>query len=185
MGTTTYTFTTGGAAFTRFTGAATGYTDFLASGTGGFAFSGRGLLNTLDLTTAPAGTEVEVNRNSSASPGLVLRLAGPAGKRFDTFSDIQYFAGHVAFVSPVRVRQTALPRATVGVMYSLQLNGAGGLAPYRDWSVESGSLPPGLTLSGNGLLSGTPTAPGTYSFVVTLVDSHDIPGGTRITIVVK
>ena len=126
-----------------------------------------------------------MNRNSAARPGDVLRLAGPAGKRFDRFSDIQYFAGQVTFVSPVRIRQTTLPNAKLGVLYSLQLKGAGGAAPYGDWFVERGLLPPGLTLSGNGVLSGTPTAPGTYSFVVTLVDAHNIPGATRITIVVK
>ena len=186
MGTTTYTFSAGGAAFTRFTGATTGNTDFLASGTGGYAFNGRGSPNTLDLSTSPAKTVVKVNRNSTANPGQVSKLnPGAAGKTFDTFSDIQYFAGHVAFVSPVRTRQTTLPHATLGVTYSQQLIGAGGTAPYRDWSVESGALPPGLTLSATGVVSGTPTATGTYSFVVTLVDAHNIPGATRITIVVK
>ncbi len=186
VGTTTYTFATGGAAFTRFTGATTGNTDFLAGGTGGYAFNGGGSPNTLDLSTCPAGTVVRVNRNAAANPGHVSKLnPGAAGKTFDTFADVQYFAGHVAFISPVRVRQTTLPHATLGVTYSLQLNGAGGAAPYRDWSVENGALPPGLTLSASGVVSGTPTAPGTFSFVVTLVDAHDIPGATRITLVVK
>ena len=185
-GTTTYTFSAGGAAFTRFTGAATGNTDFLASGIGGYTFNGLGSPNTLDLSTSPSKTVVKVNRNSTANPGQVSKLnPGVAGKTVDTFSDIEYFAGHVAFVSPVRTRQTTLPHATLGVTYSLQLVGAGGTAPYRDWSVESGALPPGLTLSATGVVSGTPTAPGTFSFVVTLVDAHNIPGATRITIVVK
>ena len=42
VGTTTYTFSAGGAAFTRFTGATTGNTDFLASGAGGYTFNGIG-----------------------------------------------------------------------------------------------------------------------------------------------
>jgi hypothetical protein len=185
VGTTTYTFTTGGAAFTRFTGATNGNTDFLASGAGGYAFNGRGTPNTLDLSASPAGTVVTVNRNSAAKPGHVSKLnAGVAGKRFDTFTDVQYFAGAVSFVSPVRARPTTLPHATLGAMYSVQLNGAGGTSPYRDWSVENGSLPPGLTLSASGVLSGIPTATGTFSFVVTLVDAHNIVGATRFTLVV-
>jgi hypothetical protein len=186
VGTTTYTFSAGGAAFTRFTGATTGNTDFLASGSGGYAFKALGSPNRLDLSAAPAGTRVRVNRNSIQTPGVVLRLAaGSGGKKFDTFSDIQYFAGHVAFTSQVHVQQTTLRHATVGVLYSVQLIGAGGAAPYRDWSDENGLLPPGLTLSASGVVSGTPTATGTYSFVVTLVDGHNIVGATRITLVVK
>ncbi len=34
------------------------------------------------------------------------------------------------------------------------------------WSVQSGALPPGVALSANGLLAGTPTAEGSYQFVV-------------------
>src|SRR5947207_2454319 len=33
------------------------------------------------------------------------------------------------------------------------------------WSVEQGSLPPGVTLSADGVLAGTPTAEGSYQFV--------------------
>ena len=36
----------------------------------------------------------------------------------------------------------------------------------RPWSIDSGSLPPGVTLSPTGLLAGTPTAEGSYQFVV-------------------
>ncbi len=34
------------------------------------------------------------------------------------------------------------------------------------WSVQSGALPPGVTLSASGVLSGTPTSEGSYGFVV-------------------
>jgi large repetitive protein len=42
------------------------------------------------------------------------------------------------------------------------------------WSVEQGALPPGLTLSADGLLAGTPAAEGSYQFVV----RADIQNGT-------
>lgn len=61
--------------------------------------------------------------------------------------------------------------ATVGVAYSQSIAGAsGGTSPYT-YTRTSGSLPPGITLASNGLLSGTPTAGGSYSFVVTATDS--------------
>lgn len=65
-----------------------------------------------------------------------------------------------------------LPSGTAGTAYSLQFQATGGTAPYQ-WSVASGStLPTGLTLSGTGLLSGTPTVQKTYTFGITVTDSE-------------
>lgn len=58
---------------------------------------------------------------------------------------------------------TALPGGKVGEAYSRTL-AATGSVPIT-WSLESGSLPAGLTLSGN-TISGTPTAAGTFTFTV-------------------
>ncbi|MBM3116683.1 putative Ig domain-containing protein [Jeongeupia naejangsanensis] len=60
---------------------------------------------------------------------------------------------------------------TVGVAYSQSLGGAsGGTAPYI-YTLETGSLPAGLTLASNGLLSGTPTGHGTFNFTIKATDS--------------
>src|SRR5450631_4148652 len=56
----------------------------------------------------------------------------------------------------VTINAAILPSAKVGVAYSQQLTATGGTGTYI-WSVVSGSLPPGLTLSNSGLLSGTAT----------------------------
>jgi large repetitive protein len=50
------------------------------------------------------------------------------------------------------------------------LTASGGTPPYN-WSVLSGSLPPGLSLTGAGQLTGTPASPGVYTFVVRAADS--------------
>ena len=42
--------------------------------------------------------------------------------------------------------------------------------------VAAGALPPGLTLSSAGVLSGAPTTPGTYNFSLTAADSSGAPG---------
>lgn len=68
------------------------------------------------------------------------------------------------------VSTTNVPAAQVSTFYSVQLEAIGGPTPYT-WSVSSGALPPGVTLSTNGLLSGTPTQAGTFSFVVSVRDS--------------
>jgi hypothetical protein len=186
VGTSLYAFTTGGAAFTSFTGATTGNTTFLASGTGGYRYIGQGTPNTLNLSAAPPGAVVTVNGNSVAQPGSVTKLtAGMGGTTSDAFADIQFFVGHVSIVSPVKAQPSKLPHASVGAAYMQQLTGVGGTAPYADWSVESGSLPTGLSLSSSGLLSGTPSVRGSFTFVVTLVDMHNVPGATTFTLVVN
>jgi hypothetical protein len=60
---------------------------------------------------------------------------------------------------------TSLANGAVGVTYpaAQQLIGSGGTAPYT-FTLYSGSLPPGLSLSSGGLISGTPTTTGVYAF---------------------
>jgi hypothetical protein len=77
------------------------------------------------------------------------------------------------FTSPlcptITLAPTSLPGGTVGAAYSQQLtaSGAAGEQEYT-FSVSGGALPFGLTLNRDtGLLSGTPTAAGTYRFTIT------------------
>jgi len=69
------------------------------------------------------------------------------------------------------VATTTLPNANIGSAYSKTLTATGGVTPYSNWQVSSGSLPPGLSLAAStGVISGTPTALGTSSFSVTVAD---------------
>ena len=61
------------------------------------------------------------------------------------------------------------PDGNPGSPYSYQFTVSGPPAPLV--SVTAGALPPGLTLSSSGLVSGVPTARGTYSFTVTAAGS--------------
>jgi hypothetical protein len=75
-------------------------------------------------------------------------------------------------LNPVKITTGALPGATSGVAYSATLAAKGGTPPYT-WSVTSGALPPGLSLSGSGVISGKPTTKGTFSFTVKVTDTSN------------
>ena len=79
----------------------------------------------------------------------------------------------ITVVQPVAITTLALPNGVTNAVYSMTLTAAGGSLPYT-WSKTSGSLPPGLELSG-GVISGTPTTTGTFNFVVQVSD-----GGTPV-----
>ncbi|HEU5003864.1 MAG TPA: putative Ig domain-containing protein [Actinomycetota bacterium] len=65
---------------------------------------------------------------------------------------------------PVFTADTPTTPASAGTAYSYSFTASGSPAPT--FSLTSGTLPPGLTLNATGVLSGTPTTGGTYSFVV-------------------
>ncbi len=67
----------------------------------------------------------------------------------------------------------SLAAGTVGTAYNQTLTASGGTSPYT-FSV-SGTLPAGLTLSSGGVLSGTPTVAGSYSFQIVATDSSTGP----------
>ena len=72
---------------------------------------------------------------------------------------------------PLTITTTSLANGTQNVPYSASLAANGGTPPYT-WSITSGSLPTGLGLdSGTGVISGTPTATGAFSFTVKVTDS--------------
>jgi large repetitive protein len=58
---------------------------------------------------------------------------------------------------------------TVGTPYSVHFFADGGVQPYT-WSLVNGRFPTGLRLDRSGLLSGTPTAAGMFSFTVRVTD---------------
>jgi len=65
----------------------------------------------------------------------------------------------------------------VGTPLSGYASASGGVAPYT-WSILAGSLPPGVTLSSSGSLSGAPTQAGVYDVVFRVQDSHNVNGVT-------
>jgi len=69
----------------------------------------------------------------------------------------------------------------VGVTYAAQIQVTGGTAPY---SFTASALPDGLVLSNTGAVSGTPTAPGSSSFTVSVTDSKGLTGSGNFGITI-
>ena len=86
--------------------------------------------------------------------------------------------------APLAITTTSLPNGIMNMAYLATLTADGGALPYT-WSIINGTLPAGLTLnSGNGVISGTPTVLGTFSFTVQVSDvgSHTATKALSITI---
>src|SRR5689334_11733595 len=77
----------------------------------------------------------------------------------------------------------SLPSAPANSAFNASLSASGGMPPYA-WSVASGSLPAGLTLSGSGAISGTPTTPGNYSFMTQVKDASSQSASKSISMIV-
>lgn len=70
-----------------------------------------------------------------------------------------------------------------GEAYSQTLQAQGGVGTLT-WGFTGGSLPPGLTLSTGGVLSGTPTLAGSYIVTLTATDSLGLQGTLQVTIII-
>ena len=116
--------------------------------------AGNGVIAGTPTATGVSTFTVSVSDNSSPvqtkSTTLSLTVAGPR----------------------LTITSSTLAAATVGVAYTQTLVASGGTLP-NTWSITSGSLPGGLSLSSGGVISGTPTATGTYKITFTVTDSSN------------
>ena len=88
------------------------------------------------------------------------------------------------YACPFTITTTSLPEAMVGYRYRETLSSSGGTPPIH-WSISSGSLPSGLNLASDGIISGTPIEIGNYSFTVEAVEKfgarEEKPLSLRVT----
>jgi large repetitive protein len=124
--------------------------------------------------------------SGSFPPGLSVSSEGTisgtptAAGRYDFYLTVRYDKGpgcgktpsddrFVINVNPqvqrLIVATSGLPDATINQAYTAPALSASG-GTVSSWSLASGTLPTGLTLGSNGVISGTPTQSGVFTFTV-------------------
>jgi uncharacterized repeat protein (TIGR01451 family) len=90
-------------------------------------------------------------------------------------------AGSAGKCKTLAIPTQQLSAAQVGASYSQQLEAIFGSTPLS-WLVVAGTLPAGITLSTDGLLSGTPTQGGSFPFTVRVADSSNATAEKSFTL---
>ena len=86
--------------------------------------------------------------------------------------------------STITLSPATLPDGKNHQAYSKTITASGGSSPYT-FTVTSGTLPAGLTLSSAGILSGTPTHDATYSFTIQAQDTYLCTGSKAYTLKIR
>lgn len=122
--------------------------------------------------TLPAGLQLNTSTGALVGTPSTSGTSSFTVKVTDTSSPVQTktAALSIAVAAPVSIVTTSLPNAKAAVDYSTTLGAKGGVAPYT-WSLASGTLPTGLSLSSAGIISGTSSAVGTKSLTFSVHDS--------------
>jgi hypothetical protein len=138
------------------------YTWFVDAGTlpAGLSLSDRGIISGTPDTEQTARFTARVRSGDGQSAARELSITVTAS----------------APTASVSIRTTLLPPGIVGLVYNPLLRANVSNSSPVSWSLTSGSLPPGVSLAGNGGLSGRPTQPGSFTFSV-----RAIAGGASAT----
>lgn len=138
-----------------------------------------------DLTN-PDLTNASITLGPGETAEVTLRIQAPTKAQAVNFATsiqpapvAQAISTNSTAITPTAaliVTTLSAPQAQVGALYNLQLASVGG-APGSalTWSLAAGSLPPGLNLSPAGVISGTPTTLGSFTFTVNVADSEVPP----------
>ncbi|MBI1759886.1 MAG: VCBS repeat-containing protein [Acidobacteria bacterium] len=128
----------------------------------------------------PGGGGVSANGNTSVNGTLGQGLsATSSGGQYSVSS------GFVSNTCPaITLTTTSLPNGTVNAAYNQTLAASGGTGSYT-FTLSTGSLPNGVTLSGAGVLSGIPLASGAFNFSVAATDGQSCTGARTYTLTIN
>jgi hypothetical protein len=135
----------------------------------------------------PNGLNLSINGSISGTPTILGTFMFTLQVTDSVFSSAtQSFSLTIAAAtaSSLAITTTSLAAASINLLYSQTLAATGGVPPYT-WSLSSGTLPTGLSLSSSGAITGTPTIAGASAFTVTVTDSASNSAAQMLTITVQ
>lgn len=138
------------------------------------------------LSLSSAGT---ISGTPKATGNYTFTIATTDSSTGDgPFTQSQSFALTVDAPTIV-INPSSMPGGQAGTSYSQLLSASGGIAPYTNFVISTGSLPTGLSLgSDTHTVSGIPTTAGTFTFTVSATDSSTgtgpFQGSTSYTITI-
>ncbi len=83
------------------------------------------------------------------------------------------------------IEPSELPATYLKGPYQVVFHGHGNYVPTLHWKIESGALPPGITLEDDGVLHGQAERAGEFQFVVAVHDSALPPQGVQQSFTIK
>lgn len=153
-----------------------------------FAFTAQGsplITWTVSAGTLPAGLSLSPAGVLSGIPtaaGTATFTVRAANQSTTPDTEVVTLTVLPALAPPVITTSGVIANATAGVGYAYTFS-ATGTAPFT-WSIKDGSLPGGLSLSPGGVLTGTPTTPGTYNFTVRVTNPSPTGASAPVTLTV-
>lgn len=82
------------------------------------------------------------------------------------------------------ITTTSIPNGNLDIAYTTVLSALGGTPGYT-WGLSVGSLPLGLSLLSNGIITGTPTVIGSYTFTVEVTDANSDTDTQVLTMIIR
>ncbi|HTK80986.1 MAG TPA: Ig domain-containing protein, partial [Bacteroidota bacterium] len=144
--------------------------------------SGSGVTVNSVTYTDPTHVILNINVSAGAATGArTVTIMNPDSQSTASASGILTIT--TSGCPSITLSPSVLPNTSVGTPYGQTITASGGIAPYT-FSVSTGSLPTGLTLSLGGSLSGTPTAGGTFNFTVMATDDSNCTGSQAYSITI-
>jgi hypothetical protein len=129
------------------------------------------------LTINPATGAITGVPTTAGLSSILVRVTDGAGVQ-------QAVLLSITINVPPSVVTATLPASTQGLAYNQTLTGTGGTVGYT-WTVSAGALPPGLSLSSGGVITGTSTLPGTFTFTALITDAANGTGSRPLSILIN
>ena len=127
--------------------------------------------------TKPGSPAINAGQDTTVAPDNLTIDARSIPRKLGTAVDI----GAVENAQTLTFSPTSLAAGTTGIAYNQAISAAGG----SNFKVAAGKLPLGLTLSTNGVLSGTPIEAGTFDITIAAADANGYRGAISYSLLIN